>query len=49
MPLAVEDDKLPDPVNVGFFRADAVMEGADLLAHLREKFRGGEGASLVSW
>ena len=38
MPLAVVQDETPNPLNVLRFRADAVMLGANPLAHLVEQF-----------
>jgi len=38
MPLAVEKNELPHPVEVGLYRPDAVMVQAQCAAHLIEKF-----------
>ena len=38
MPLAVVQDETPNPLNILRFRADAVILGANPLAHLVEQF-----------
>ena len=38
MPLAVVQDETPNPLNILRFRADAVMLGANPLAHLAQQF-----------
>lgn len=37
MALAVEEDESPDPIDVGIFRPDAVMQDADPIPHLVEQ------------
>jgi hypothetical protein len=39
MAFVVKQDKAPDPVGIGLFRANAVMFEADFLANKVEEFR----------
>jgi hypothetical protein len=40
--FAVEEDKIPDPAQVCLLRPDAVVAGADSVAHTVQEFRHGE-------
>lgn len=40
--LAVKEDKIPGPAQVSLLRPDAVVAGADGVAHLLQELRHGE-------